>query len=754
MVTNYSQELTYEELESSEGASKKGINFSPYIRLLKRKAWLIGGLTMIGALAGYAWNGFSPHTYVGNFYLLVEPITPSARLSDPSTLARTGGVPQDDLFALDYPTNLAFLQSPGMTYRIANDVFNKDRSRSLPAVWKDIRENLKVERLGDTRATATKIFSVTFTGKNPKDVQKILETAADTFLKYSSEDRETSLKAGVKFIDRQLPSLQERLSKLQDQQEQLRKKYELLDPQIKGQQVLESVGSLQGQLLTIESDLKAQRSLYASLKDQLNLDTREALVSSSLNEDPKRANLVEKLQEIDNQIATQKALFTENSPVIQNLLEQRDNINKLLQESTQDILTKNGASLPPTSPAFGSQSQAKSNLIQQMIEADNKIKALEEQKKLLTANKIAIEEQAKRYPDIIRKYQDLERQVNLTTQILDRLQTQKETLKVESAQELPWQLISKPQIPIDANGQFISYPPKPTKKLGAGMGAGLLLGLITAFLVEKRRNTFYEAQDVGNKLGVPLLSKIPYDRTTEKGAGSLIILNPLADEQPEGKQQVFNTIENLQTDKEFAFQNAFNYLYNQLFVTPKNPEPKSIGICSVAQKDGQTTTTFYLAKVAATNGKKVLVVDTNWLNPQIHKLFNVANDEGIYNILKDNIDPSKVIQPALDQDNLYILTSGFFDTDTKKGFWSKKMQEVMKNLENKFDLIIYDLPHFYDSSDVSFIASNTDGVILVVAVNKTPASLVMRAGEELKEFSIPLLGVVVNNLSDAQMPLL
>ncbi|MDV3000636.1 MAG: hypothetical protein N5P05_002242 [Chroococcopsis gigantea SAG 12.99] len=753
MVSNYSQELPYEDVDLAEGLNKKGLNLAPYIRVLKRKAWLIGALTTLGALGGFAWGSTDPSTYIGNFYLLVEPITPSAKLSDPTTLARTSGVPQEDLFALDYPTNLAFLQSPGMTYRIANDVYQKQKSRPLPAIWKDIRENLKVDRVGETRATATKIFSVTFTGTNPKEVQRILDTASETFLRYSAEDRETSLKAGVKFIDKQLPSLQKRLSALLDKQENLREKNELLDPQAKGQQVLDSVGKLQEQQLAIESELKAQKSIYNSLQKQLNLTPTEAIASSSINGDPNRASLVAKLQEIDNQIALQKSQFTDNSPVMQNLLEQRDNINKLLQKATQNILNKNNIALDSNSPAFNSQNQTKEALIQQMIEANNKIKALEIQKQLLDDTKNKLESQSVSYPEVIRQYQEIERQVVLTTDIINRLQTQRETLKVESAQELPWQLISKPQIPLDADGQYVSFAGKPTKKIAAGLGAGLLLSTALAFLLEKRRNNFYESPDVADATGVPLLGKIPWNSKSNKHL-PLVILPPSHKDIEADNNQVQLSQDQLDGDKSFAFQTSFNSLYNQLFSNKNSSSLQSLAISSVEHGDGQTTTAVYLAKVAAGNGKKVLLVDANWFNPQVHKFFNISNDQGIYQILTEAINPVKVIQSSPNDRNLFLLTSGLASAEPQKGFWSLKMQELMKELEAQFDLIIYDLPHFYDSTDVGFVASHTDGLILVVALHKTSASKVKQASTEIKDYSIPCLGVVVNHLTDAPIPLL
>ncbi|WP_339377028.1 hypothetical protein, partial [Cyanothece sp. BG0011] len=323
-MTTSLPDLPIEELEEGGSSEGKGLNFRPYLRTVLRKAWLIGGLTCLTTLGAWLWSSQDPYTYTGNFFLLVEPITASGKLTNPTTLTRTEGVPRDDLFALDYPTNLVFLTSPGMTLEIAQQVHSKERIRKVPAIWKDIRENLKVDRarVGQGRGSDTKIFQVSYTGEDPQEVQTILQTAADAFLDYSSEDRETNIKAGVKFIDEQLPDLQERLQKLKATQKELRQNYELIDPLPKNQEVLTQISTLEQQKLNLNTQLQAQRKVANSLQQQLNLSPNEAFAAATLSQDPTRVALLSQLQQIDSQIAVASATFTDNSPQVQDLREQ------------------------------------------------------------------------------------------------------------------------------------------------------------------------------------------------------------------------------------------------------------------------------------------------------------------------------------------------------------------------------------------------------------------------------------------------
>ena len=80
---------------------------------------------------------------------------------------------------------------------------------------------------------------------------------------------------------------------------------------------------------------------------------------------------------------------------------------------------------------------------------------------------------------------------------------------MEYAQELPWQLVSKPQIPLDADGKPIGNPPDRKKMLIAGAGGGLVLSILLGLLLEKQKNAFLSANDIEDILGLPLIGKVP-----------------------------------------------------------------------------------------------------------------------------------------------------------------------------------------------------------------------------------------------------
>jgi Mrp family chromosome partitioning ATPase len=72
----------------------------------------------------------------------------------------------------------------------------------------------------------------------------------------------------------------------------------------------------------------------------------------------------------------------------------------------------------------------------------------------------------------------------------------------------------------------------------------------------------------------------------------------------------------------------------------------------------------------------------------------------------------------------------------------------METLTQDYDLVIYDLPHFFDSTDLSFISTQTDGLLLVVGILKTSESTVKKAIAEIERLKLPFLGAIANHLKE------
>ena len=756
------------ETEEMLPSSPKNNFWQMFIRFSLRRIWWIGGITFFTTTVGLVIAFLRPSIYAGNFYLLVEPITAAGKLSNSSTLTRTEGIPQEALVSLDYPTNLIFLQSPGMTLRIAQDVSKQISRRPINAVWKDLRENFEVEWVRSSATGPTKIFKVTYKGEDPTEVQTVLDIASETFVKYSSEDRETSIKAGVKFIDKQLPALQQTLNNLKNKQKQIRQQYDLVDPTAKNALLLEQVDDLSKQKSTIERQLLSLKTLSTSLQQQLGISSQDALVLASLNQDPERLSLQKELLDIQSQLINTQSVFTDKSVRVESLEERSRNVSNLLRKRTQELLKQFSTSVSIDSPILSDfQDPIRLKLIEQFVDTTNQIKALESQLPSLSSERQQVDDTVKKLPSIINQYTALEREIKLAEEVLDKLLIQRETLKVESAQELPWQLISKPQIPLDEKGLPTGDAPKRLNIILAGFGGGLLLSTLLAFFWEKYKDIFFSADDVEDILALPLFGRVPKYDTSVFSKSLPFSLKKFqrskASKQPKKSQKLerLERLENVATrdlpkniaDKSWnsnsppsnwlVFVNVFDDMYAELSFYYRTPPLRAITISSVEAGDGQSLIALNLAIAATKKGKRVLLVDASGKNSTLCHRLNLTGQKGFNYLLTHNIDLESVIQQVPQNSNLYVVASSTEDRISSQHLWSR-MEYIMSELQERFDLVIYDLPHFNETTDVYFMTSCTDGMLLVVGVNKTKQSAAKKVLKKATDLRLPLLGAIAN----------
>jgi uncharacterized protein involved in exopolysaccharide biosynthesis len=197
-----------------------------------------------------------------------------------------------------------------------------------------------VQKLAINRLSETKILEVSYQDSDPQKIQFILEKVADGYVDYSLSQQQNSLQQGIKFVEneKQLEKQYERVDKLQEKLQQFRQKYNLIDPETQGELLTNRVSSIVQQRQETQSRLGETRSLYSTLQKQLGLEPNQALAMAALSEAPRYQQLLNQLSEVESKIAAESARFTQESPNIQKLLEQRENLLPLLRQEAVGVL--------------------------------------------------------------------------------------------------------------------------------------------------------------------------------------------------------------------------------------------------------------------------------------------------------------------------------------------------------------------------------------------------------------------------------
>jgi len=425
---------------------------------------------------------------------------------------------------------------------------------------------------------------------------------------------------------------------------------------------------------------------------------------------------VARLRDVDSQIATELSRYRENSPTIELLRQKRANLLPVLQQEAKRVL---GIKL---------------------VEVANQISGLEVRAAKIAQAESSLNQQIKQLPNRARQYTDLQRELKVATQSLNQFLEKRESLQIENAQkQIPWQMLSTPQLP------QIPISPNVQRNLILGVITGILAGMAAALMVERLDNVFHSPEDLKELTKLPLLGMIPFHKNLNQ-------LPPVAETnvepQADGGNLVFRNISNAQGYSYFPFLEAFRSLHTNIGFLGSDTPIHSLVISSSLHAEGKSTVSLNLAQAAAAMGQRVLLVDADLRLPQVHNLLRLPNEQGLSNVISTNLPVLEVIQRAPSWDNLFVLTSGQIPPDPTKLLSSKKMQNIMQQLRQNFDLVIYDTPPLLGLADSSLLAAYTAGIVLVVKMGKTDRSLVAQSLDRLRMSRAPILGTVCNGVKN------
>ena len=191
---------------------------------------------------------------------------------------------------------------------------------------------------------------------------------------------------------------------------------------------------------------------------------------------------------------------------------------------------------------------------------------------------------------------------------------------------------------------------------------------------------------------------------------------------------------------------AFRALRNQLMWRwfDAGAERKTLAIASAERGDGRSFFAANLAVVFSQQGQRTLLVDADLRHPSQHQLFGLENRVGLSSILsgRGGIEAVQRVSALLD---LSVLTAGAAPPNPSELLGRPGFGDVLRQLAERFDVILIDTPATSECSDAQMIAGRAGGALIVTRQNTSHVRDVHDTIATLTESRTHLVGTAMNN---------
>lgn len=734
---DYPQLVIAPNLDAYQEDTDDEIELRDLFAALKRR-WrpLLGvtAATFVGLVVLYVTR---PPAYERSFSMAVEPldqITGGANVPAlPGGLAGlTGGAG-----GAEYESLITVLQSE----LVLGPVVEVARAQTEDPEFGhgQLLEALTVEQVG-----ASKILEVSFRARDPDLVQGVIAELQATYLNYSTETQQMAQIRRLNDLNQQVQIQRGVVAETQVALAQFQAENQLLNLDAASQA---SEQRRRG-ILASRQDIRVNREIalaqYQVLQEQLGLNPAEAVVVTNLSESPVYQQILSQYRDIERQIALEKARFQEDTPVIQALRDQQNQLFPLLQAEGERILGNSVAAAGGTNPqTLGYQGTVGRGLVTQLVASVNEIRVLAVRDQALAELDARL---AKELNDLVQlgsDFRDVERDLTLAEAALQRLLAAQQELKLQlEAETNPWIIVS---------GYDLSIPLEPESRLLRGLLLGLVastvLGLGTVFVLEMLDRSYPSAEKAAEGTQLPLLGSVPWVDQLPP-----LVATPYASPIPAavgawaspGASRTLSA----HAMEPTAFETAFQTLDANLRLLSAHSPVQIVAISSCDTMAGKTTVAAHLAVASARSGRKVLLVDGDLRGSAVGQRFGLRPPVPMpgSSLAKEAVMPE--IQSVLEDGTLDVLQGASTHGMAPAGFLaSAPFERFLKQCRSHYDLILLDTPTSLNVAETKIVSQYADGLLVVIKLGQTDRELVNGALKDFRTASkTPLLGLVANGV--------
>lgn len=499
------------------------------------------------------------------------------------------------------------------------------------------------------------ILQLQQTDANPKFAADILNAIMKEYLLYDRNRKTQSATQMINFINEQLEYLSSKVKGSEKSILEFKQKNKLMEVSTSAESALAKAKEIESQ----QAILKLQLIAIDQLKEQIDKEKNNVNLNFNAGNgvDPALNALIERLD---------------------NLLNQRYELLKTYNYSSQPIQDINRSIL-----------QIKNNALNSINATYVSVKRNYD---YLTSQLAVVNKQISVFPVAERDLIALNRPYEVNEKVLSFLEEKKLSAQISRAGILPGATIVEKA---EVNASPVS--PDEHSIHRSAIIFGVLAGLGLIILLRMLNPYIYDKETVESLTSIPILGVIREfpEKIDEDNSQILAISKP--------KTMFAESVRSVRTNLNFLAAEKQN---------------KVICITSEVAGEGKSFVAVNLSSTLSLIDKKVVLIGADLRRSKLHKTFKVPNDVGLSTYLsrQSNLDDI-IIKTA--QENLDLITSGPVPPNPSELLHSVKMDELIKDLKTRYDIIMIDTAPIGLVSDAIPLIRASDINIFVIRSGKS-----------------------------------
>lgn len=286
-----------------------------------------------------------------------------------------------------------------------------------------------------------------------------------------------------------------------------------------------------------------------------------------------------------------------------------------------------------------------------------------------------------------------------------------ETVRAARGPNVKVSLIKPAETPTSASS------PRTLLNVALGAVAGLAIGLVVAVLRHRFDRRIKSAESLRHVTGMTPLGVTAFNRAWSRTP--LVALD--------WRSEAAESYRTIRTALKFAAIDT---------------EVRHILITSPEMSEGKTTTACNLAISWAQSGASVCLVEADLRRPRVANYLGIEGNPGLSDVLVGEASLDDVLVPW-NRGMLTALPAGSLPPDPGALLGSEAMRSLVKDIGQRFDVLIYDSSPLLPVTDAAILGKHVDGLVLAVRCGSTNREQVTRCAEIAENARVALLGTVL-----------